>query len=124
MTAYDAPDVTHAAAPLLRAADDPSLGFVPFLLIGLVVAAALVWAVWLGIRIRRREPRPPNPGEQPRPPKNGAAAELPEEPAADDFGADGERLSPHEMRGHGAPGGRPHAGRHRKSGGSGGNHGT
>ncbi|MGW2228422.1 DUF6479 family protein [Streptomyces formicae] len=71
---------------------------------GFVIAVALVWAVWMGIRVRRREPDPPRPAEQPKLPPSGPVREVrevrePDEvPKADDHHA---RLTPHELRGHG-----------------------
>ncbi|WP_408997420.1 DUF6479 family protein, partial [Streptomyces scabiei] len=40
-------------------------GAAPFVA-GLVVVAMLIGALWLGARVRAREPRRPRPDEQPR----------------------------------------------------------
>ncbi|MFI7343412.1 DUF6479 family protein [Streptomyces sp. NPDC050085] len=88
---------TPLAFPALSAAIAP-------IACGFVIALALVWAVWLGIRIRQREPGPPDPAEQPKLPASGPVHEIqevrePDEvPTVDDHGA---RLTPHRLRGHG-----------------------
>ncbi|MGW3621997.1 DUF6479 family protein [Streptomyces sp. NPDC000880] len=69
--------------------------------VGLVVA--LIWLVWWDSR--RRRAQPPSLEEQPRRPKHRAHIDETREP--DDFGAEGERLSPHELRGYGNMGSRP-----------------
>ncbi|MFI5659047.1 DUF6479 family protein [Streptomyces sp. NPDC051684] len=84
---------------------DLSTSVVPFVA-GLVVALALIWAVWMGIRFRRREPGPPDPADQPKLPRTGPVQEVrevrePDEiPRAEDGGS---RLTPHELHGHGGP---------------------
>ncbi|WP_306318300.1 MULTISPECIES: DUF6479 family protein [unclassified Streptomyces] len=91
---------THIAFP------DPTTSIAPFAA-GLVIAVALVWAVWLGIRIRRREPGPPDPADQPKLPATGPVREIremrePDEiPRTDDGGA---RLTPHQLHGFGNAG--------------------
>ncbi|MER5766284.1 DUF6479 family protein [Streptomyces sp. NPDC001985] len=74
----------------------------PFL-VGVVVVGLLIgMVVWRG----RGRGRAPRPGEQPAPAARRAADRgTPRE--ADDFGAEGERLSPHEMKGYGSRGARP-----------------
>ncbi|MER5438082.1 DUF6479 family protein [Streptomyces sp. NPDC002790] len=78
---------------------DPSTSVVPFV-VGLVIALALIWAVWMGIRFRRREPGPPDPADQPKLPRTGPVHEVremrePDEmPHTDDGGS---RLMPHEL---------------------------
>jgi hypothetical protein len=67
---------------------------------GLVVVAALVWAVRLGIAVRRRESDPPRPHEHPRMPEGGPPYEALEvrEPDEVSEATDGrERLTPHEL---------------------------
>ncbi|MGD6742563.1 DUF6479 family protein [Streptomyces sp. BH106] len=82
---------------------DPSTSVVPFVA-GLVIALALIWAVWMGIRFRRREPGPPDPADQPKLPRTGPVQEVremrePDEmPHTDDGGS---RLTPHELNGFG-----------------------
>ncbi|MFC9635370.1 DUF6479 family protein [Streptomyces mirabilis] len=67
---------------------------------GLVIAGALVWAVRLGIRVRRQAPRPPKAHEHPQLPDSGPVREAREirepnevPPATDERG----RLTPHEL---------------------------
>ncbi|MFD0065675.1 DUF6479 family protein [Streptomyces sp. NPDC056637] len=68
---------------------------------GLIIAGALVWAVRLGIKVRKGESRPPTPDEQPHLPEGGAVREIremrePDEvPVAKD---ESERLMPYELR--------------------------
>ncbi|MEB8343028.1 DUF6479 family protein [Streptomyces endophyticus] len=90
------------------AVPDPSTSVVPFV-VGLVIALALIWAVWMGIRFRRREPGPPDPADQPKLPRAGPVHEVsemrePDEmPHTDDGGS---RLTPHELHGFGNAGSR------------------
>ncbi|MEU9136433.1 DUF6479 family protein [Streptomyces sp. NPDC048404] len=72
---------------------------------GLVVVAALVWAVRLGIKVRRRESDPPKPQEHPRMPAGGPTYETSEvrEPEEVSESVDGrERLTPHELHSSGS----------------------
>ncbi|MEU6097171.1 DUF6479 family protein [Streptomyces sp. NPDC047079] len=93
---------------------------------GLVIAGALIWAVRLGIRVRRREPAPPRPSEQPKPPPGGPVMESrevrePNEvPRAED---ESERLTPHELHSTGTKRSEGQQ-RPRWSGGSGGSFGS
>ncbi|MGW2342913.1 DUF6479 family protein [Streptomyces sp. NPDC001661] len=82
---------------------DLSTSVVPFVA-GLVVALALIWAVWMGIRFRRREPGPPDPADQPKLPRTGPVQEVREmrEPDEVPHTDDGSRLTPHELNGHGS----------------------
>ncbi|MEU8770821.1 DUF6479 family protein [Streptomyces griseus] len=81
----------HLAAPVW--AD----GTVPFI-VGIFVVALLIGTVaW---RTRKGRSRPPHPDEQRHRP--AAPSRAPGEPrTADDFGGQGERLSPHQMKGYG-----------------------
>ncbi|GAA2679167.1 DUF6479 family protein [Streptomyces aculeolatus] len=98
------PHTTRAAG---RAADAAvTAGLLPFLL-GLVVVAVLIGAVWLGIRVRSREPAPPRPEDQPRPPASGPVRRVTEEREPAEVPRDGGRLTPHRLRGHGNSGTRP-----------------
>ncbi|MEV7992000.1 DUF6479 family protein [Streptomyces sp. NPDC086077] len=72
-------------------------GFVAVLVGGVIVTGALVWAVLLGIKVRKREPRRPRPDEQPRLPASGAVRETREQRAPREMGAD-DRLTPHDLR--------------------------
>ncbi|MFC4607431.1 DUF6479 family protein [Streptomyces maoxianensis] len=69
--------------------------------IGLVVV--LIWLVWWDSR--RKRAQPPSVDEQPRRPKHRPHIDETREP--DDFGAEGERLGPHEFHGYGNLGSRP-----------------
>ncbi|WP_406165087.1 DUF6479 family protein [Streptomyces sp. NBC_00996] len=67
---------------------------------GLFIAGALVWAVFLGIRVRRKESPPPRPDEQPRLPDTGPVHEEREmrEPDEVPHAADeSERLMPYNL---------------------------
>ncbi|MFW6690571.1 DUF6479 family protein [Streptomyces sp. MAR4 CNX-425] len=88
------------------AADAVTAGLLPFLL-GLVLVAVLVGAVWLGIRIRSREPAPPRPEDQPRPPASGPVPHVTEEREPAEVPRGRGRLTPHELPGHGNSGTRP-----------------
>jgi hypothetical protein len=73
----------------------------------MVVVLALIWAVRLGMRTRRRESAPPRPEEQPRLPESGPAHELQEMREPDEVpGAqdESERLTPHQLSGAGTRG--------------------
>ncbi|MFG3659120.1 DUF6479 family protein [Streptomyces sp. NPDC047706] len=72
-------------------------GFVAVLVGGVIVTGALIWAVLLGIKVRKREPRTPRPHEQPRLPADGAVHEIREQRAPHEVGQD-ERLTPHDLR--------------------------
>ncbi|WP_425828348.1 DUF6479 family protein [Streptomyces fractus] len=87
---------------------DLSTSVVPFIA-GLVIALALIWAVWMGIRFRRREPGPPDPADQPKLPRTGPVHEVremrePDEMPRTDNG--GSRLTPHELHSDGNAGGK------------------
>ncbi|WP_326799997.1 DUF6479 family protein [Streptomyces sp. NBC_01808] len=101
----------HTRASGTAADTAVTAGLLPFLL-GLVVVAVLIGAVWFGIRIRSREPAPPRPGEQPQPPASGPVGRVTEEREPAELPPDGRRLTPHRLRGHGNSGTRP--ARHRQ----------
>jgi hypothetical protein len=88
------------AAAYLAATGRSAVAFVAFVVVGVVLVGALIWAVRLGIRVRRREPAPPRPHEQPRMPASGPvrASHQSREPNEMPQSADGERLTPHELR--------------------------
>ncbi|GAA1507220.1 hypothetical protein GCM10009730_08780 [Streptomyces albidochromogenes] len=94
------------------AADDHLVGIAPFVA-GLAIAAALIAAVWWGIRIRNREPSPPTPQEQPHRPDGSGPPEVTERREPDEVvppeGGRG-RLLPHELRNTGNASGRPSTG--------------
>ncbi|MFF1507346.1 DUF6479 family protein [Streptomyces sp. NPDC058326] len=76
-------------------------------LAGLVVVFVLIAAVWLGFRVRDREPRPPKPDEQPhrpeteRPPGEVSEYRRPAEMPQ----TDGEhRLMPYQLKNSGTSG--------------------
>jgi uncharacterized iron-regulated membrane protein len=87
------------------AASNAALGTIGAFVGGLVIAGALVWAVRVGIRVRRREPGPPRTHEHPELPESGPVHETrqirePDEvPRASD---ESERLTPHELRASGS----------------------
>ncbi|MFJ9722688.1 DUF6479 family protein [Streptomyces sp. NPDC101209] len=68
---------------------------------GLVVVALLLGAFLMGSRIRRREPGPPSPQEQPRLPDGGPVREVREVREPDEVPRSDQRLTPHELPGHG-----------------------
>ncbi|MFM9369959.1 DUF6479 family protein [Streptomyces sp. Da 82-17] len=94
-TAYGLLD--PAAAEL---AATSTFGMIGAVLGGLVIVGALIWAFWLGDKVRSREPRPPRPEEQPTLPDSGPVRETremrePEEvPQATD---EDERLRPYNL---------------------------
>ncbi|MGW3448270.1 DUF6479 family protein [Streptomyces sp. NPDC001076] len=75
-------------------------GMVVIVVCGVLVTAALMGAVRLGIGVRRRESAPPRRAEQPRLPDSGpvreerSMREPNEVPRADDGG---ERLTPYQL---------------------------
>ncbi|MFF0156396.1 DUF6479 family protein [Streptomyces sp. NPDC005263] len=71
---------------------------------GVVVVAVLIGAFWLGVRVKRREPPRPTPAEQPRPPQGGAVREVRENREPDEVPQSDQRLTPHQMPGHGTAG--------------------
>lgn len=82
------------------AAGEWTRGTFPFV-VGLVVVALLVGAGW---RSGKGRDRPPRPEGQPSRPASPTDTPSEEGRAADDFGAEGEALSPHEMKGYGNQG--------------------
>lgn len=89
------------------AASDLVIGIAPFIA-GLVIAAALIAAVWWGIRIRNRESAPPTPEEQPHRPDDSGPPEVREHRVPDEVvPPEGHtRLLPHELRNTGNASGR------------------
>jgi hypothetical protein len=71
------------------------------LVAGVVVVAMLIGALWLGARVRRREPPPPRPEEQPRLPEGGPVHEVLENREPDEVPRSSRRLTPHESPGFG-----------------------
>ncbi|GGQ59432.1 hypothetical protein GCM10010145_31720 [Streptomyces ruber] len=66
---------------------------------GIIVAGLLVWAVRLGINVKRREPRRPLPQEQPtRPPSSGPIGETQEVREPNEMPGTGTgRLTAHDL---------------------------
>lgn len=88
------------AIPDQAAASNPA-GLIAVLIGGLLIAGALVWAVRLGIKVRRREPGPPGPHEQPSMPSTGPVREtreVREENEVPQAGDRTERLTPHGLQ--------------------------
>lgn len=69
--------------------------------VGVVLVAVLIGAVWLGRRRRAQELPPPRPEEQPVAPDHRTHIEKRDVHADDDFPADGRGLSPYELGDHG-----------------------
>ncbi|MEU6066851.1 DUF6479 family protein [Streptomyces sp. NPDC047082] len=76
-------------------------GAVVMLILGVLVTGALVWAVRLGIKVRRREPAPPGRGAHPTLPDSGPLREERQMREPDEVPRarkHGVRLTPHELR--------------------------
>ncbi|MEV5885816.1 DUF6479 family protein [Streptomyces sp. NPDC052020] len=71
-----------------------------------VVVALLIGAFAIGIRSKRRESPPPRPEEQPRMPEGGPVREVRENREPDEMPRSEERLTPHQLKGHGTMGDR------------------
>lgn len=84
----------------LAAERDLLVGIGPFVL-GLLITGALIGAVWLGIRIRRREPPPPRPEDQPHLPPGGPVKEIQEHRRPAVFRRGQRRRYPHELHPYG-----------------------
>ncbi|MFJ6087813.1 DUF6479 family protein [Streptomyces sp. NPDC092369] len=79
------------------AASDAAIGTLGAFLGGLVVVGLLIWAVRLGVKVRRQQPRPPQADEHPTLPESGPVREVREvrEPDEVPHAADeSERLRP------------------------------
>ncbi|WP_217214167.1 DUF6479 family protein [Streptomyces sp. AC550_RSS872] len=74
---------------------------VGLLVVGVVVVALLIGAFVLGVRVRRREPRPPRPDEQPRLPAEGPVREVRENREPAEVSKSENRLTAHDLPGHG-----------------------
>ncbi|MCX4821216.1 DUF6479 family protein [Streptomyces sp. NBC_01142] len=90
----------HGSTADLAAGNEWVTGIGPFI-IGIAVVALLIGVV--ARRSGRGRSRPPRPEEQPRRSSHRAPTKA-ETREADDFGGEGERLSPHELRGYGNQG--------------------
>ncbi|MET7486637.1 DUF6479 family protein [Streptomyces sp. NPDC005538] len=91
------------------AASDAARGTIGAFVGGLVVVGLLTWAVWLGMKVRRREPRPPRADEHPTLPESGPVREVREvrEPDEVPRAADeSERLRPSNLHASGSRRGR------------------
>jgi Family of unknown function (DUF6479) len=89
------------------------------LIVGLPVVGGLIWAVSLGIKIRRNEPPPPSEEDQPRLPEGGPVREQQERREPYELSRREDRLLPHDLRGHGSTTSRNQARRRWHPGGSG-----
>lgn len=95
--------IDHAHTEL-AASRDLMVGIAPFA-VGVVVVAVLIGAVWLGMRVKKREPAPPRPEEQPRAPeRNHPPGEVLGHPEPHVLPQDGTRRTPQQL-GHRGPGG-------------------
>ncbi len=65
---------------------------------GVVVVALLIGAFAMGMRIKRREPPPPDPSQQPHLPDGGPVRESREVREPEEVPRGDERLLPHELR--------------------------
>ncbi|MDN3268036.1 DUF6479 family protein [Streptomyces sp. MA15] len=80
--------------------------------VGLVVAGIAVLALLIGMflfgsrRVRNNDSRRPRPEEQPRMPEGGPVREVREHREPEEMPRTEERLSPHELKGHGNAGSR------------------
>ena len=88
-----------STATFVMAATSVNVGHVVGAFIGgLVIAGALIWAFWFGMRVRDRELPRPLPDEQPHLPEGGAVHEASEVREPDEVPMDGgRRLMPHEL---------------------------
>ncbi|MFF0006454.1 DUF6479 family protein [Streptomyces tibetensis] len=68
---------------------------------GVVVVALLLGAFVLGVRVKRRELPTPRPDEQPRLPEGGPVHETSEHREPEEVPRSEERLTPHQLKGHG-----------------------
>ncbi|GGX01582.1 hypothetical protein GCM10010297_24020 [Streptomyces malachitofuscus] len=79
---------------------------------GLAVAAVVVLALLIGMfvfgsrRVRNDRTRRPRPEDQPRMPEGGPVHEVREQREPDEVPRGDERLTPHELNGHGTAGSR------------------
>lgn len=77
---------------------------------GLVVAGIVVLALLIGMflfgsrRVRNDDSRRPRPEEQPRMPEGGPVREVREHREPEEMPRTDERLTPHELKGHGNAG--------------------
>ncbi|MFD3515894.1 DUF6479 family protein [Streptomyces sp. NPDC058657] len=98
-----ADSIEHAEVEL-AASRDLLVGIAPFL-VGLVLVGILIGAVWLGIRVKKREPAAPRPEEQPRAPeRDHPPGEVQEVRESQALPQDGVRRTPHQLGGHGNSG--------------------
>lgn len=98
----------------------------PFIL-GILVVAMLIGAVWMGWRVRRQEPPRPRPDEQPHLPNSGPVREERGAREPNDIPwHKTDRLTPHQLEGHGRGNTRPSSdkNRHRWSEGNSGSFGS
>ncbi|MFD3652027.1 DUF6479 family protein [Streptomyces sp. 24-1644] len=92
-------DVSNEAQSLLAAtlAEDGGPFGIVLPIIGVALVCMLIGAFWLGKRRRDQESPPPSPEEQPLRPEHRTHIEESGKHGADEFPADGHRLSPHEL---------------------------
>lgn len=102
-------DVSHGAlnSLALTLADGRGAAGVVMAVVGVILVAMLIGAVWLGKRRRAQDPPAPRPEEQPVAPDHRAHLEERDVHADDSFPADGRGLSPYELGEHGYESDRP-----------------
>lgn len=93
------PNTHHGSTVVDLAAGGAGIGVAAFV-VGLVVVIVLIGAFWWGARLRARQTAPPRPSEQPHRPARPTRAEG-SVPPSDEFPDDGQRLTPHQLGGHG-----------------------
>ncbi|WP_406369075.1 DUF6479 family protein [Streptomyces sp. NBC_00647] len=87
------------------ALSNAALGTLGAFLGGLVLVGVLVWAVRLGIGVRRRQPDPPRTEEHPTMPSGGPVHETVEVREPDEVPRateENERLTPHQLHSSGS----------------------
>ncbi|MFF1926084.1 DUF6479 family protein [Streptomyces sp. NPDC058221] len=96
-------DVSHGAlnSLALTLADGRGAAGVVMAVVGVILVALLIGAVWLGRRRRAQELPPPRPEEQPVAPEHRTHVEERDVHGDDSFPADGRGLSPYELGDHG-----------------------
>ncbi|MCM2415847.1 MULTISPECIES: DUF6479 family protein [unclassified Streptomyces] len=95
-------DVSNGAlnTQAVTLADGAGATGVVMAVVGVILVAMLIGAVWLGKRRREQELPPPRPEEQPVAPEHRSHVEEHDVHGDDSFPADGRGLSPYELGEH------------------------